>query len=70
MITETFQTIRAVFRIRHLMRLEQTAKRAVEEVDALNRRLNGTPPRYNDSKPPDGDDYNELLSIIEQLRRA
>jgi hypothetical protein len=70
MISEALKTIGAIFRIRRLMRIEQTAKRVTEDVDAHNRRLNGTPPQYNDSRSPDGDDYNILLQIIDLLRRA
>jgi hypothetical protein len=64
------KTILALFRIRKLMRIEDAANQVIADVEAYNRRLNGTPPTYNDSKPPDGDDYNELLDIIDQLKRS
>lgn len=62
------EVIRALFRIRQLMQIEATAREVIDEIDAHDRKLNGTPPYYNDSKPPDGDDYNKLWSIIGSLR--
>ncbi|SHG87851.1 hypothetical protein [Bradyrhizobium erythrophlei] len=59
----------AFFRIRHLLQIEQIAGEVTAEIDAYDRALGGTPPRYNDSKPPDADDYNAILSITERLRR-
>ena len=43
---------------------------AIDEADAHDRKLGGTPPLHNDAQPPDGDDYNELWSIIETLRNV
>jgi hypothetical protein len=62
------KTIRALFRIRQLMRIEATVHTVIDEIDAYDRKLNGTPPYYSDSKSPDGDDYNAIWSIIGQLR--
>lgn len=59
----------ALFRIRHLMRIEQAAREVTFEIDAYDRDLdNGTPPKF-DPKSPTGDDYNALLSITERLRQ-
>jgi hypothetical protein len=65
---EVIRTFLALFRIGRLLRLEATVHRVIEEVDAHDGKLNGTPPHHNDSKSPDGDDYNKLWSIIGQLR--
>jgi hypothetical protein len=62
------ETLRALFRIRQLMRIERAAKNVTDEIDRYDRALNGTSPLYNDARPPNGDDYNALLSITEQLR--
>lgn len=69
MAQEVIKTIAALFRIGQLMRIEQAAKLVTDEIDAYDRRLNGTAPLYNDARPPNGDDYNAMLSITEQLRR-
>ncbi|MGJ4953110.1 hypothetical protein [Bradyrhizobium sp. HKCCYLS20291] len=65
-----FRTIRALFRIRQLMRIEQAARAVTLEIDQYDRSLNGTPPRGDDSRPPNGDDYNRILSITEDLRQV
>jgi hypothetical protein len=62
------KTMKALFRIRQLMRIEQVAKEVTAEIDAFDEAMNGTPPRYDEARPPNGDDYNALLSITEQLR--
>lgn len=64
------KTIRALFRIRHLMLIEETARRVVDEIGRHDQKLNGTPPLYNDAQPPDGDDYNEIWSMAEELRKV
>jgi hypothetical protein len=62
------KTLRAIFRVRHLLHLEQILREVTDEIDAYDRALDGTPPRYADAKAPTGDDYNALLSITERLR--
>jgi hypothetical protein len=62
------ETLRALFRVRQLMRIERAAKDVTDEIDRYDRALNGTAPLYNDARPPNGDDYNALLSITEGLR--
>ena len=62
------ETLFALFRIRKLMRIEKMAAEVTDEIDSYDQLLNGTPPLYNDARPPKGDDYNALLSITERLR--
>jgi hypothetical protein len=59
-----------MFRIRKLLRIERAAKLVTFEIDAFDAAMNGTPPHYDEARPPNGDDYNALLSITEQLREA
>lgn len=70
MPNELIKTIGAIFRVRQLLRIEQAVKRAVEEAEAHDATLEGTPPQYNDAQSPTGDDYNELWSIIQGLKDA
>jgi hypothetical protein len=70
MAKEVINTVRALFRIRHLMRIEQVAKNVTLEIDQYDSRLNGTPPRGDDSRPPNGDDYNRILSITDNLKQV
>jgi hypothetical protein len=63
------RTLQAMFRIRRLMQIEQIAKEVTAEIDAHDRAVDGTPPRYLDARAPNGDDYNALLSITERLRQ-
>ena len=60
--------LNALFRVRQLLALEAACRDVTFEIDAYDRRLNGTAPRYEDSRAPTGDDYNAILSITERLR--
>ncbi|ARQ95433.1 hypothetical protein [Bradyrhizobium phage BDU-MI-1] len=62
--------IAGLFRIRQLLRIEETARRVVADVERHDKKLGGTPPYYNDSKPPDGDDYNEIYAAVRELRET
>lgn len=70
MAKEVINTILALFRIRQLMRIEDTARSVLDEIERHDRKLGGTPPLYNDAQPPDGDDYNEIWSIAQDLRKV
>lgn len=52
----------ALFRIRSLLRIERIAREVTAEIDAYDRMMDGA------ERPPNGDDYNALLSITERLR--
>jgi len=60
----------AILRIRKLILIERAARLASAEIDAFDERLNGTPPLYHDSRSPNGDDYNVILSITNDLKQA
>ena len=64
------EVLLALFRIPALLRIERLAKLVTSEIDTYDQALNGTPPLYADARSPNGDDYNALLSITEQLRNA
>ncbi|WP_315768493.1 MULTISPECIES: hypothetical protein [unclassified Bradyrhizobium] len=59
-----FRTIRALFRIRQLTRIEKAARRAVRNARFLDDYLNAT------ERPPTGDDYNILMGHIAYLDAA
>ena len=59
----------ALLRIRKLMQIERIAREVTAEIDAYDRSLDGTAPRYLDARSPTGDDYNAMLSITARLTR-
>ncbi|MCA1379461.1 hypothetical protein I6F34_01330 [Bradyrhizobium sp. BRP05] len=68
MAQEVIKTILALFRIRQLMEIEKRAKDLVKAADAMTEIMNGEPPRYEDSRAPDGDDFNTLYMYVSALK--
>jgi hypothetical protein len=43
----------------------RTIHHSLLQAAAYNEDLNGTAPKYEDAKAPDGDDYNEIMAWVD-----
>jgi hypothetical protein len=57
----------ALFRIPHLLRIERSVSEVNEQIRLYDEHMNGTEPDFDDARPPNGDDYNVVLSILGPL---